>query len=417
MGRKTLAGIRRGAALLGLSLLTTCRVTGPHRPLVENDRDRLIQLMGGIDAHLMEIQRGAADPIEPARLSEHLAGMRRNFQKAAALDLPHAGFPARARDAAGTVASMERAPWTPANRDARYSDLRALCSACHADFAPPLSRAVADPPSAAACGRCHERVYEEWKGTLHARAWVDPVYRMSAGNPPKLECRVCHSMEPILAREISTDVTYRPVFRPYLHEEGVNCLSCHGLADGSVAAARDVPGAPCRPRRDDRLRTPEFCGACHNPSHLAYDEWKLSRSGKSCTDCHALRDGKFSHRMLGVHDADFVRRAVAWTCEVKDGEVVITLVNRSGHRLPAEVPTRVLRLVIRIDEAEEELVYRRPNKNIVGDKDNRLWPDETRVVRRRVTGARKVEVEILYQQSPFVMPRGWIVVGKWERAL
>jgi hypothetical protein len=221
-------------------------------------------------------------------------------------------------------------------------------------------------------------------------------------------------MEPILAREISPDVSYRPVYRPYNREEGVNCAACHGLADGSVAAARDIPSAPCRPRRDPRLSTPEFCGACHNPSHLAYDEWKLSKSGKSCTECHARHDGKFTHRMRGVHDAEFVKKALEWTCGITEGELRISLTNRSGHKLPAEVPSRVLRVAIRIDEKDEELFFRRPPKQAVGHKDNRLLPDETRVITRKVSGAGAVKVEILYQQSPFVLPQGWIAVGKWE---
>lgn len=403
----------RALGVLALLALATCRSAPAVRPLVADDHDRLIALMGGIDSHLLEIQGAAADPIEPERLRTHLDGMRRSFEKAAALEIPHASFRDRARDAVLAVLELEGRPWTAVNRDEGYATLRGLCAGCHRAFAPPAAVEVRKPDSKQACAGCHRKVYEDWKGTLHARAWVDPVYRLSAGDPPKMECRGCHSMEPILEREISTDVTYRPVYRPYNHEDGVGCQACHGLSGGSVAAARDLPGAPCGPRRDDRLRSPEFCGACHNPSHLAYDEWKRSSSGKSCVDCHAMRDGKFSHRMRGVDDPDFVRGGLGWSCEIVGAELRISLTNKSGHRLPAEVPSRMLRVLVRLDEREEQVVFRRPNKQIVGEKDNRLLPDETRILTRPLGGATRVRVEILYQQAPFAPPKDWIVMGRW----
>jgi predicted CXXCH cytochrome family protein len=409
------------AAVLGLhavlASLATCRGGPPVRPLHANDRDRLIWLMGGIDAHLLEVQWGAADPVQPAYVRPQLAGMREKFERALQLNLPYDTFAARAREAIETIRELEKSPWTPEMRDDGYATLRAMCAGCHRAFAPPNEVAVVKPRAKEACGGCHPRIYEEWQETLHAKAWIDPVYRMSAGNPPRLECRGCHSMEPVLARELSTDLSYRPVFRPYNHEDGVSCLSCHGLADGSVAAARDVPGAPCRPRRDDRLKTPEFCGACHNPSHSAYDEWKRSKSGKSCVGCHASKEGKFTHRMRGCDDPEFVKSGLDWSCDVAGGMLRVTLTNRSGHKLPSEVPTRLLRVRVRLDEREEEVLFRRPMKQIVGERDNRLWPDETRVLAWPASGVRRVKVEILFQPSLLVPPHGWITIGRWEREL
>ncbi len=408
--------MRRALPVLLAALgLATCRGGPPVRPLVADDHGRLIALMGGIDSHLLEIQRGAGDPIEREYIRKHLAGMRENLDRACALDVSHATFRTRALEAIGEIVELERREWTPANREDGYATVRGLCTGCHREFAPPGSVAIRKPDAKQTCGRCHEKIYEDWKGSLHGRAWVDPVYLMSAGNPPKMECRGCHSMEPILEREISTDVSYRPIYRPYNQEEGITCLACHGLADGSVAAARDVPGAPCRPRRDDRLRTPEFCGACHNPTHLAYDEWKLSKSGKTCTECHAVKEGRFSHRMRGTDDPEFVKSGLAWSCDVVRDELRILLTNKSGHRLPSEVPTRLLRLRIRLDDREEEVVFRRPMKQVIGEKDNRLWPDETRVLTRPHGGAQKVRVEILFQPSLLTPPKEWILIGRWER--
>jgi hypothetical protein len=71
-------------------------------------------------------------------------------------------------------------------------------------------------------------------------------------------------------------------------------------------------------------------------------------------------------------------------------------------------------VAIRVDGKEEETLFCRPPKGIVGAKDNRLEADETRVLTRQVGGA-AVEVTILYQQSPFMLPQGWILIGKWQR--
>ncbi|HYE97825.1 MAG TPA: multiheme c-type cytochrome [Planctomycetota bacterium] len=407
---------RAAIGVLALLPLVTCAPdVPPRRPLPADDRDRLIGLMGEIDAHVMGVQQAAGDPVEPERLRRHLAAIRARFEAARGLELLYAGLEERIEEATALLRSLEAAEWTASSRADGYGLLRRLCATCHEDYAPPIAAPPRMPGSWEACGRCHEKAYREWQGTLHATAWTDPVYRLSAGNPPKPECRACHSMEPILERDISTAPSYRPVFRPYHHEEGVNCMACHGLADGSVAAARDLPEAPCRPRRDERLLGAEFCGACHNPTHGAYDEWRAWGGSRSCADCHARGDGPFSHRMAGVHDAAFVRKGLDWSCEVRDGALRIELRNRSGHRFPAEVPTRTLRIRVEIDGRFEEIFLRRPPKAAVGPKDNRLYPGEVRVLSRPAAGARRVRVEIRFQRSPFERPAEWVDLGTWEK--
>ena len=408
--------MRRWTPALGALLVfgATCRDAPAPRRRAADEHDRFVAHMGRMDAHVIEVQRSAGDPVEPDLIRLHLAAIRGELEEVSRAGIAHEDFRPRARRAISTLRELELKAWTPDSREDQYATLRALCAGCHAVCSPPAPEvAVERPDSWTSCGRCHQKVYAEWKETLHAQAWKDPVYRLSAGNPPKLECRGCHSMEPILEREISADVSYRPRFRPDRRDEGVNCLACHGLSDGSVAAARDLPGAPCRPRRDERLLSPVFCGACHNPSHLAYDEWKTSSSGKTCSDCHARKEGRFTHRMSCVQDPDFVRKALSWTCAVEGDRLSIALTNRSGHKLPAEVPSRVLRLVIRIGEATEEILFRRPAKQSVGLKDNRLLPDETRTFVRDLKGAKAAGVEIFYQQSPLVPQEGWVSMGSW----
>ena len=405
------AAIRDARFAILLLLLAGCRET--PAPEVA---DRVVARMGRMDLHLLEVQRAAADPMQPEAIRSHLTALRRELEAAGLLGVDHEDFAPRARRAVKTVRALEEHPWTPDDREDKYATLKSICTGCHSVCGPVVPEpAVPRADSWQACGRCHEKVYREWKGTLHAEAWNDPVFRMAAGNPPKLECRGCHSMEPILERDISTDVSYRPLFRPDRKEEGVNCLSCHGLRGGAVAATRDIPGAPCNPRRDERLSSPVFCGACHNPSHFAYDEWKAGGDSKSCSDCHARKEGKFTHRMRGVHEPDFLKTAVSLACSVADDRLTVALTNRSGHKLPAEVPSRILRVLIRIDDATEELIFRRPSKSTVGLKDNRLLPGEMRRFVRDLKGARSASVEVYYQQSPLVPQEGWAKLAEWSR--
>lgn len=432
-------------AVLGLLILTTCHspARGPARgPLCEGDLERLRWLMGENDWHLLEIQRGAGDPMEPEYVRNHVLAMESNLKKVLELK-PYADntkLHNYTRTALRMVETM-KGEWTVDNRQEHWDLLKQMCAMCHDEFDPGLNQppkhALAHLTGASSwesCGKCHTEIYKEWEPGLHAKAWVDPVYRQSAGKPPKLNCRGCHSMEPILWREYSTDVGWRPQYRGYNQNEGVNCVSCHLLSDGSVATGREHPGAPCRPTLDARVTTPEYCGACHNPSHLAYDEWKGSAAAKmgiNCRSCHLpekLRigaDGKwkkgFDHTFLGGNSPELVKRAITWECGFEKSELVIKVTNRMAHKFPGEVPSRVFKIrVAFMDEngdplRDEYLNFRRAIKGEIGWKDNRILPDETRVIRQAIPdGAAYAYVHFLFQQSMFMQPKGWIDLGRWE---
>lgn len=257
-----------------------------------------------------------------------------------------------------------------------------------------------DKPSVETCYPCHKAVYKEWSETLHAKAWVNGLYTASTKNHSKPECLMCHSTLPVFWKELKWDKDSRPEFRGLVMHDGVNCLTCHGLThpEGGVAASRDVPDAPCKPRKEPRLKTAEFCAVCHNPTHFAYDEWKTSEAGKKghgCMSCHMAvvdRDtphGKrkgFSHYMPGGFDWDHVNSAVSIEDSVKDGKLKIQLVNNCGHKFPGEIGFRsfVIKLVM-YDKDDKEIhksftTLRRELKGEVTWVDNSLKPNEKRVI-------------------------------------
>lgn len=275
----------------------------------------------------------------------------------------------------------------------------------------------ADRPAVVTCGACHLEVYREWEASLHRAAWTNPHIQQSTNGFAKTECRPCHSPEPVLTRPL----TERPLFRPDNVEDGVHCVSCHGLPDG-VAAVRSVPGAPCRPARVPALADRMMCNPCHEPTHQAMEEFvtsKAHRGGKVCQDCHMPRversPGRFgrSHGPNGGLNIDFVRDALHWECRLDGGAVIVTLGNRTGHKFPGEIPSRSL--VVRVESGGEvrRHVYRKPFKGEADWPDNRLAPDEFREVHMAVP-ADDVRVSILWKPYPLMADEDAWVIGEWS---
>lgn len=167
------------------------------------------------------------------------------------------------------------------------------------------------------CGACHTEIYEQWKSSIMAHAWDDPIYRAllkkasiaTGGKVDKL-CIGCHS--PIGLTTGSADAVIATV----PEDPGVDCETCHnisgstGLGNGSYILSPRLYGRPLRfgPRKDaqspihdtaysDLHTKSEFCAVCHNVTHpfnnlpveRTYDEWRDSpynSAGIECQDCH-----------------------------------------------------------------------------------------------------------------------------------
>lgn len=300
--------------------------------------------------------------------------------------------------------------------------LLAACSApvsngeADATSAPPHTRI--DLPSIAACGACHATVYDEWASSLHHGAWTNGNVRAATNDFAMAECRPCHSPMPAF----DTGLLVQPAYRDFNQDDGVHCLSCHGRPDG-VAAARDLPDAPCRPHRDERLLQAEMCQPCHEPTHQAFTEYRQSDAfaeGTRCVDCHMpeRNDGSGrSHGPNGGMNVAFVRKALRWDCRIDGKELVVTLRNKTGHKFPGEIPSRAFVLAVEVggQELARELL-RRPHKGEARD-DNRLRPSEERVLRYPLadgTRAADVRVLLLFQPLPLLPLAQAFVLGEWR---
>jgi len=213
----------------------------------------------------------------------------------------------------------------------------------------PCSRASA--AEAVDCGRCHAAIHAEWRGSGHATAFEDSVFRAEYDPAPSPFCADCHAAG--RARH------------GHGAHDGVDCASCHSGATDAPAEASTAGMAGA-----------EACAACHQfafppgelGTHGTYDpadplqdtvhEWQASdaaRDGIGCVDCHMpwVSDGgdarHRSHRLVGAGEPALVREAIVATASARalaEGlEVTVTLApGEVGHRVPTGDMFRRLRV-------------------------------------------------------------------------
>jgi nitrate/TMAO reductase-like tetraheme cytochrome c subunit len=198
-------------------------------------------------------------------------------------------------------------------------------------------------PSAITCGKCHPRIYEEWRTSAHAYAGISPMFhkfemaiaQLSAGTIGTF-CLRCHApvaMHFNVPREISV-VDYEHVIR-----EGVTCVVCHRVAEaytrgqngerrieaGSIydpvygssygeglaqaisekekhklkvdpTDKRSGQGIHLNAIRFDQLADSSYCASCHQVAvhpgialevvWMQYRAGPACKKGVSCQDCH-----------------------------------------------------------------------------------------------------------------------------------
>jgi len=213
--------------------------------------------------------------------------------------------------------------------------------------------------TAAACGSCHVDQYGEWKRAKHAKAWTDPIFQKwlegrserSADN-----CTRCHVPVPVL-----DDIGKKPDLRSEHRDEGVTCVSCHqhkGKISGPFGAKTDAHES-VKSEHFTAVGSVELCNSCHKappspvlPIGKDFERTYANPERKTCIECHMpeveramaydpetkkptgpVRTGR-SHRVLGPTDPEFCAGAFELSAVVKDGQVVLSVENQAGHRVP-----------------------------------------------------------------------------------
>lgn len=184
-----------------------------------------------------------------------------------------------------------------------------------------------NPPQV--CSGCHEDIYNQWKGSMMANAWTDPVFqavyfeyvKKAKTGHEKSEvamCSRCHTPIGYLANDLDR---YRADKKlPAIEAAGVQCDLCHsvsgsaGMGNGAfiIETGDGSPGIKYGPFKDasstfhktqySELHTrAEFCGMCHDVNHAhnimaienTYSEWRTGpyntgdpETTVTCQDCH-----------------------------------------------------------------------------------------------------------------------------------
>ena len=122
-----------------------------------------------------------------------------------------------------------------------------------------------------------------------------------------------------------------------------------------------------------------------------------------------------SHGDNGGLNPDFVKRALGWRCWIEGGAVRVELRNRTGHKFPGEIPSRSF--LVRVDFAGHDPAYtllRKPHRGEDRD-DNRLLPDELRILDYRLPeGATSTRVRLLFQPLPLLPIEDSFLLGEWS---
>ena len=176
------------------------------------------------------------------------------------------------------------------------------------------------------CSGCHVELYNQWNGSMHSRAYLDPIFQAlwklgsqeTEGLTDKL-CAGCHTgigtvSEEIILRDGEFKVSE-------IAAQGVQCDLCHTVVKSTFletpthepqnASMVLEPGNVKRgPYKDSTSpfhqtayselhTTSAFCANCHHVFHpvtnfhieRTYDEWKYSvyaHNGIQCQDCHMV---------------------------------------------------------------------------------------------------------------------------------
>ena len=132
-------------------------------------------------------------------------------------------------------------------------------------------------PPAKRCADCHAKIYEAWKESRHAKAWISAHFKQESENYSKLKCLSCHAPHQV-------DPLEKPLLRVERRHEGVNCVACHFKEETKAMHGPYKVWSPPHPSKEDKNYTKsEICAGCHRET---YKEWKLARVQVTCQQCH-----------------------------------------------------------------------------------------------------------------------------------
>ncbi|MBI5162770.1 MAG: hypothetical protein HY985_02585 [Magnetospirillum sp.] len=263
------------------------------------------------------------------------------------------------------------------------------------------------------CGVCHADKLEEWRTSLHAKAFSPGLVGqlLTFDTEEARSCMNCHAP---LAEQRQAFEAARRKGRGHLSKEqglaaaGNSCGGCHVRGYRRFAPPQRDTGAvgqsdPAGPHggvfRTAEFEMSGFCAACHQfprdqaingkPLENTVVEWQASpaaREGKSCQSCH-MPDRK--HLWRGIHDPEMVKAGLTAEFASDATKARFRLTSTGvGHAFPTYVTPKVVMTGVALDGAgkpmrgtERQHVIQRRVEFVNGDwverYDTRLLPGQS----------------------------------------
>jgi hypothetical protein len=239
------------------------------------------------------------------------------------------------------------------------------------------------------CNECHEKIYEEYQSSYHAKGYfTDTLHRKIADkvSTKTYECAVCHMPMADNLKDLVSGKA-RPDPSNKTHTDAISCYFCHTIAYVKKAHKFNIntkarQAENYKPTLYGRLHNPDdsdkhasvnnpiygqkVCMGCHshklNDNNVtifrAMDE---KQNSLGCIKCHMpevsggaekmdkrARGQHASHKFLGIHDAAFRKTGVDINLSVEGDRLLVSLTNKMEHPLIIQ-PARVKFLKITIE--------------------------------------------------------------------
>ncbi|MFC1855408.1 multiheme c-type cytochrome [Thermodesulfobacteriota bacterium] len=300
------------------------------------------------------------------------------------------------------------------------------------------------------CGTCHIEIYNEWKSSMHAKAYVDPFYQAYLKKDNNhWTCYYCHTplerqREYKIIGFVKNDLNrpildVNPDFDEELRDEGVTCAGCH-VKDGIIYGPFGGLNAPHPTAYDASLLSTDLCERCHevpkastmfykgNPcgSVEEFNNGPYKEDGYTCQTCHmpatvrrlTPTSSEFRptrrHTFAGPHSKDMLKKALYVTIEKENGKgkekfTLKVLNNGAGHKVPTGDPDRYINIITKFYDSDNLLITKEIETLkrvilyypiIIEFSDNRLKPLMERTYtydnKDALTRAKSATVEIEY---------------------
>ncbi|HEB79236.1 MAG TPA: hypothetical protein ENI79_02010 [Rhodospirillales bacterium] len=218
------------------------------------------------------------------------------------------------------------------------------------------------------CGECHEKQFQEWKSSLHAKAFspglVGQLMTSFSGSPEI--CMRCHAPLAEQIKAFKEALAAKQGQNPKaqgLAAKGNSCAGCHvrnhvrfgpPKSDTGETGQSDTEGPHGGVLRTADFEKSEFCGACHQfppswgavngkPLENTHNEWKASPQAKKGISCQSCHMPKRKHLWRGIHDPKMVKSGLTANFPLDSGKARFQLTNTGvGHAFPTYVTPKVV---------------------------------------------------------------------------